>query len=188
MDTGIAPDQLNKFLSSVDVPPVQRNTLDRAKERIAPAVVQTAKDSCEAAIAEERRLTISASRYVYYLHCPHVDTAQRAVVWVLRSCAFFVQGPWNLRMAPFPTNSSVFLVPLCPSLFPCSCSLLPIPISLVIVCVMSLRPNTLPFYPIAYLFVHIFKVRTTGQQKATENKKHFYKTHCSISKQTKKPS
>ncbi|XP_034241219.1 uncharacterized protein LOC117645265 [Thrips palmi] len=62
IDTGVAHDQLNKFLSAVNVPPIPRNTMKVAEGIVSPAIIQTAHNSCQEAIEEERELTLKALR------------------------------------------------------------------------------------------------------------------------------
>lgn len=57
LDTGIGHEQLNGWLSCMNIPTISRNTLKRAEDRIGPIVKEVAEESCRKALAEERELT-----------------------------------------------------------------------------------------------------------------------------------
>lgn len=55
LHAGIGPTHVNALLSSINLPPVGKNTLEARKREISPAIDSVAKNSCEEAIEFEKR-------------------------------------------------------------------------------------------------------------------------------------
>ena len=62
ISAGLGMTQANKFLATMDVPPISLKSLNVREREIGPAVEKLAKSSCEHACSEERQLTISSSQ------------------------------------------------------------------------------------------------------------------------------
>lgn len=65
IDAGIGCDQINTFLSGINVPAISKNLYNRAENDIGPAIEKVAIRSCEKALEEERLLTIQIPLCVF---------------------------------------------------------------------------------------------------------------------------
>lgn len=58
LDAGLGPTGINSILSALNIPTVNATTLKHYERKVGEAGIALANESCEAAIQEERKLTI----------------------------------------------------------------------------------------------------------------------------------
>lgn len=67
MDSGVAHEQLNTFLSAINLPIIHHKTIKRAEAVIGPAFEAAAKASCERAVQEEKKATELKKYYLFMI-------------------------------------------------------------------------------------------------------------------------
>ncbi|CAA3032911.1 maternal exuperantia-like, partial [Olea europaea subsp. europaea] len=62
LDTGIGHEQINSWLTAVNIPAIMHSTIKRAERFVGPAVEEVARESCRDAIQEEKELTLQSQK------------------------------------------------------------------------------------------------------------------------------